>query len=109
LQDLAEGVHVADEVFDYILGLSAHTRSHPRVYLGASPRAGLALLRAAKAHALLRGRDFVLPDDVKALATLVLGHRIIVTPEAELDGTGGEAVIAEALERVPYKTPHAIP
>jgi MoxR-like ATPase len=103
LQDLAEGVHVAEEVFDYILGLCQHTRQHRRVYLGASPRAGLALLGASKAMALLRGRDFVLPDDVRGLATEVLPHRIVMTPEAELDGAHAEAVVAEAIERVPYK------
>jgi len=105
MQELADSVHVADEVFDYILGLASYTRQHRRVYLGASPRAGLALLRAAKAIALVRGRDFVLPDDVKALAPLVLPHRILMTPEAELDGAHADAVVAEAIERVPYKNP----
>ena len=101
---LADTVHVADEVFDYILGLTQYTRQHRRVYLGASPRAGLALLRAAKGLALVRGRDFVLPDDVKTLALLVLPHRIIMTPEAELDGAPAETVVSEALERVAYKS-----
>src|SRR4030095_8519147 len=91
LQELGDSVHVADEVFDYILGLAQYTRSHRRVYLGASPRAGLALLRAAKALALVRGRDFVLPDDVKGLAPLVLPHRVIMTPQAELDGAHAAA------------------
>ena len=105
LQGLADSVHVAEEVFDYILALCGHTRQHRRVYLGASPRAGLALLRAGKALALVRGRDFVLPDDVRTLAPLVLPHRIMMTPEAELDGAGGESVVAEALERVAFKSP----
>jgi MoxR-like ATPase len=105
MQELADSVHVADEVFDYILALASYTRQHRRVYLGASPRAGLALLRAAKAIALVRGRDFVLPDDVKALAPLVLPHRILMTPEAELDGAHADAVVGEAIERVPYKNP----
>ena len=105
MQELGDSVHVADEVFDYILALTQYTRQHRRVYLGASPRAGLALLRAAKALALVRGRDFVLPDDVKALAPLVLAHRILMTPEAELDGAHTDAVVSEALERVPYKNP----
>jgi MoxR-like ATPase len=105
MQQLADSVHVADEVFDYILGLTQYTRQHRRVYLGASPRAGLALLRAAKALALVRGRDFVLPDDVKTLALLVLPHRVIMTPEAELDGAPAETVVSEALERVAYKSP----
>jgi MoxR-like ATPase len=103
MQELAGEVHVAEDIFDYILALVAHTRAHRRVYLGASPRAALALLRAAKALALIRGRDYVLPDDVKALAQLVLAHRIIMTPEAELEGVHGHSVVAEALERVAYK------
>jgi MoxR-like ATPase len=103
LQGLAETIHVADEIFDYILGLVRHTRDHRRVYLGASPRAALALLRAAKAHALIRGRDFVLPDDIAALASVVLSHRIMMTPEAELDGVHAGSVVAEAIERVAYR------
>jgi MoxR-like ATPase len=95
-------------VFDYILGLTQYTRQHRRVYLGASPRAGLALLRASKALALVRGRDFVLPDDVKMLTPMVLPHRIIMTPEAELDGAHADAVVAEALERVAYKNPRPL-
>ena len=108
MQDLAGDVHVAEEIFDYILALVAHTRSHRRVYLGASPRAALALLRASKALALIRGRDYVLPDDIKALASLVLSHRIIMTPEAELEGIGGHSVVAEALDRVAYKQPRQL-
>ena len=105
LQELAADVHVAEEVFDYILALVKHTRQHRRVYLGASPRAALALLEAAKAVALIRGRDFVLPDDVKNMAPLVLAHRIIMTPDAELEGVHAESVVGEALERVAYKNP----
>jgi MoxR-like ATPase len=104
MQQLATSVHVAEDIFDYILGLTAHTRSHRRVYLGASPRAALSLLRASKALALIRGRDFVLPDDVRALASLVVSHRIIMTPEAELEGMDGQAVVKDALERVAYKS-----
>jgi MoxR-like ATPase len=105
MQELAGGVHVAEEIFDYILALVHYTRQHRRVYLGASPRAALALLRAAKALALIRGRDFVLPDDVKALAPLVLSHRIVMTPEAELEGAASVSVVGEAIERVHYKNP----
>src|SRR5580704_5942745 len=86
MQALAQEVHVAEELLDYVLGLVAYTRSHSRVYLGASPRAALALVHAAKGLALLRGRDYALPDDIRHLAPLVLGHRILLTPEAELEG-----------------------
>ena len=105
MQALAQNVFVAEELIDYVLGLVAFTRNHPRVYLGASPRAGLALVHAAKGLALLRGRDFALPDDVRHLAPLVLGHRILMTPEAELEGAAGTAVIGDALDKVGYKMP----
>jgi MoxR-like ATPase len=105
MQALAQEVYVAEELFDYVLALTQFTRSHARVYLGASPRAALALLHACKAMALIRGRDFVLPDDVRQLASLVLAHRIIMTPDAELEGASGTAVVTEGLSKVAYKTP----
>jgi len=105
MQALAQEVFVAEELFDYVLALTHFTRSHARVYLGASPRAALALLHGCKALALIRGRDFVLPDDVRQLASLVLSHRILMTPDAELEGASGSAVVTEALAKVAYKTP----
>ncbi len=105
MQALAQEVFVAEELVDYVLGLVAFTRSHSRVYLGASPRAGLALVHASKGLALLRGRDFVLPDDVRHLAAMVLGHRILMTPDAELEGAQGSVVVSEALDKVGYKMP----
>jgi len=105
MQALAQEVYVAEELLDYVLGLVAFTRAHARVYIGASPRAGLALVHAAKGLALLRGRDYVLPDDVRHLAPLVLGHRIMMTPDAELEGAQGTVVVAEALDKVGYKMP----
>ncbi len=105
MQSLAQEVYVAEELIDYILGLVGFTRSHAKVYLGASPRAGLALSHASKGLALLKGRDYVLPDDIRQLAPLVLGHRILMTPEAELEGGAGSAIVAEALEKVGYKMP----
>jgi MoxR-like ATPase len=107
MQELAEKVYVAEELFDYILGLVQHTRQHRRVYLGASPRAALALLRAGKGMALIRGRDYVLPDDIRNLAPMVLSHRIVMTPDAELEGVHAGSVVGEAIERVAYKTPRA--
>jgi MoxR-like ATPase len=105
MQALAQEVFVAEELLDYVLGLVAFTRSHAKVYLGASPRAGLALVHASKGLALLRGRDYALPDDVRHLAPLVLGHRILMSPEAELEGATGTAVISEAIDKVGYKMP----
>ncbi len=103
-QDVEE-VHVSPEIRAYIVALTRFTREHPRVRLGASPRASLGLMRAAKAHALLDGRRFVLPDDVRRLAPAVLAHRIVLTPEGELDGVTGADAVAEAQERVAYKGP----
>ncbi len=105
MQALTQEVFVAEELLDYVLGLVAFTRSHAKVYLGASPRAGLALVHASKGLALLRGRDYALPDDVRHLAPLVLGHRILMSPEAELEGATGTAVITEAIDKVGYKMP----
>jgi MoxR-like ATPase len=108
MQQLADDVHVAEEVLDYVLGMTQHSRQHRQVYLGASPRAALSLLRASKALALIRARDFVLPDDVKFLAPMVLSHRIVMTPEAELEGIDSGSVIREALERVAYRHPRGV-
>jgi MoxR-like ATPase len=80
-QDAAARVHAAEPLRDYIVRLLWRTREDPRVDLGASPRAGLMLLRAAKAHAMMSGRDHALPDDVQALAVPVLAHRLVLAPE----------------------------
>ena len=100
--EAAERVHVAPTLMDWIVRLVQATRTHPAVRLGASPRASLALLRCAKARAFIHGRDMVLPDDVKELVRHVLNHRILLTPEAELDQTRVEDVIAECLAATPY-------
>jgi len=100
-QDAARRVHASDALRAYIVALLGRTRADQRVELGASPRAGLMLLRAAKARALLRGRDHALPDDVQALAPAVLAHRIVLAPDA-LDATC-EAVVADALAATPAR------
>ena len=79
-QDVSSGVHASDALRDYVVQLLWRTREDPRVDLGASPRAGLMLLRAAKAHAMMAGRDHALPDDVQALARPVLAHRLVLSP-----------------------------
>jgi MoxR-like ATPase len=101
----AAALHVSGEVKDYIVSLVSATRNHPRVRLGASPRAALGLMRAAKAMAFWTGRDFVLPDDVRALAGAVLGHRLIVTPEAELDGFTGRDAVDDTVRGVAFRGP----
>ena len=100
-----DDVHVSPEIRAYVVALTRFTREQPRVRLGASPRASLGLMRAAKARALLDGRRFVLPDDVRSLAPAVLAHRIVMTPEGELDGVTGADAVAAATERVTYKGP----
>src|ERR687884_1002268 len=92
-------VHASKALRDYIVMLLRRTRQDPRVELGASPRAGLMLLRAAKARALIQGRDHALPDDVQALADTVLSHRIMLVPEAA--GVERSAIIADAVAAVP--------
>jgi MoxR-like ATPase len=94
-QDAARRVHAADALRDYIVRLLWRTREDPRVELGASPRAGLMLLQAAKARALLHGRDHALPDDVQALAGAVLAHRLMLSARAMREQA--ETVVAEAL------------
>ena len=98
---LVRAVHVAEEVRAYIYAIAAATRSHPRLALGASPRAAVSLLLASQAAAAIDGRTFVTPDDVKDVAPLVLPHRLIVAPEAEIEGATGAAVIAEVLNATP--------
>jgi MoxR-like ATPase len=103
LQAIASRVHVEDDLHEYVVALSAFTRSHARVVLGASPRASLSLLRAAKANAVLSGRPFVTPDDVRSMAGQVLAHRLVLIPELEGDAQARGAVVAEALEKVSYR------
>jgi MoxR-like ATPase len=96
-------VHVAPAVKDYVVRVVSATRSHPDVYLGASPRGSLALVRATQAYAAIQGRDFVVPDDVKLLAPPTLGHRLILQPAARLRDLTTATVIAEVLQSVPVE------
>ena len=100
-------LHVAVDpsLRQYVVELLAATRSSRDIYLGASPRAGIALLRAAKAQAVLRGRDFIVPQDLKDLAVRVLSHRIILSPDADTRHRAEEAVIARLLDAVPIPGP----
>src|SRR5215216_1216970 len=99
LADAAGRVRASEALREYVVELLGRTRTDPRVELGASPRAGLMLLRAAKARALLEGRDHTLPDDVQHLAEAVLAHRLVLTPEA-LD-LSGSRVVADAVAATP--------
>ena len=100
LQRAVKEIYVDPLIKQYIVELAAATREHESVYLGASPRGSLALFRTAQAKALLEGRDFVTPDDVKDLALVTLGHRIILSPGAKVKGTTVADVVAACLNRV---------
>jgi MoxR-like ATPase len=97
--ETAHRVHASRALRDYIVALLRRTRDDDRVELGASPRAGLMLLRAAKARALVHGRDHALPDDVQALAEAVLSHRIMLAPEAA--GVPRSEIVKDAIAAVP--------
>jgi MoxR-like ATPase len=101
LQQAVRGVHVDPQIQRYIVQIVNLTRDHPDVYLGASPRGSLALMRASQARAMLAGRDYVIPDDVKALANAALAHRLIMSPEARMRNASAPAVIASVLQEVP--------
>ena len=102
--DEATRVFVEDSIHRYVVDLVRQTREDVRLYLGASPRAGIALLRVAKARALADGREYVLPDDVQAVAVAVLAHRLILGPEARAGGTPPQQLVREAVERAPVPT-----
>jgi MoxR-like ATPase len=101
VQEQVRAVHVAGAVQRYILDVIAATRAHRRLTLGASPRAGVSVLIAAQAAAAIDGRDYATPDDVKLVAVLVLTHRLIVQPQAEIDGLRATDVLDEILNAVP--------
>jgi MoxR-like ATPase len=94
-------VRVEPKLFDYIVSVVRATRNSPAVSLGASPRAAVAIMLAAKTIAAIEGRDFLIPDDVKAIATPILRHRILLKPEADLEGITPDQVITELLASVP--------
>ncbi|MCU1692007.1 MAG: ATPase [Frankiales bacterium] len=101
LIEVVRGVHVSDEVKRYVIALVGATRSTPELRLGASPRSSLQIVRAARAAAALEGRDYVVPDDVQALALPVLAHRLLTTAEAQVSRRTAEDVVADLLARVP--------
>ncbi len=100
MQAAIQTVHVSDAATDYLLDIVTATRAHRDLYLGASPRGSLGLYRAAQTLAVISGQEFVLPDHIKRLAPLVLGHRVIVRPESRISGVNAGDVIAEILEAV---------
>jgi MoxR-like ATPase len=101
LQATVEQVHTSEPVEQYIVRLTTATRQHAHVQVGASPRGSLALYQLARAYAMVQGRDFVLPDDVKTMATTALAHRILLKPELWVRGIRAEDLIRDILERTP--------
>lgn len=105
LQQAVREVYIEDSVKGYIVDIARATREHSRVYLGVSPRASVALMKASQAYAFMQGRDFVKPDDVKYLAPFVFGHRLILAPEARYEGVTPEQIISQVIQQtfVPVK------
>jgi MoxR-like ATPase len=103
LQSVAARVHVEEDLFEYAVTLAEYTRTHPKVLLGASPRASLGLLRAAKGHAVLSGRSYLTPDDIRAAAPYVLAHRLVVSSELEEETVLRAGIVGAALRDVRYR------
>ena len=101
LQAAVERVAVDESVGRYCVALAAATRAHPEALTGASPRGSLGLVLAARAWALVRGRDYVVPEDVKSVARAVLGHRVTVRPELWMTAASGPGVVDSVLSTVP--------
>ncbi|MHA1606846.1 MAG: AAA family ATPase [Candidatus Freyarchaeota archaeon] len=101
MQGIVKNVYIAPEIMDYIRELVIRTRRHPQILLGGSPRASIVLMEGAMARAALNGRDYVIPDDVKAIAKQTFVHRLILRPEAELEGITAERLVERLLEEVP--------
>lgn len=100
IQETVENVRVDDSIIKYIAEITHETRIHGKIYLGASPRASLSMMKSAKAMAAMRGRDFVIPDDIQFVAYHVMNHRIILTPEAEMEGLDPQLVLQEIVKKV---------
>ena len=103
LQQTTARIHVEDDLHEYAVALTTHTRTHGKVALGASPRATLGLVQAAKAHALLAGRTYMVPEDIRAVAPSVLAHRLVLVADVEADARAREQIIEETLQKVGYR------
>lgn len=99
-QKLVTQIHVEDKVVRYIAQIMQETRSNPSLFLGASPRASVAVLNASKAYAAIRGRDFVTPEDIKIVCLPALRHRVVLTPEREMEGVGVDQVIKQIVDKI---------
>lgn len=100
-QALVERIHIKDELLDYIAKIIVDTRNNGDIFLGASPRASLAIMKTSKTMAALAGREFVTPDDIRDVAYPVMNHRIMLNPEREMEGFSPEDVIRQVIEKIP--------
>lgn len=100
VQNIIEEIVIEENLIKYIASITHKTRNHGKIFLGGSPRASLSLLKASKAIAAIRGRDFVTPEDIQFIASHVLNHRIILTPEAEMEGMTAEEIIKEIINTI---------
>jgi MoxR-like ATPase len=100
-QETIKDIYIDDSVKEYIVAVVGETRKHPDVYLGASPRGSLALYKTGQARVAILGRDYVIPDDIKALAQVTLAHRLIISPSARIKNVDPKAVVEEIISSVP--------
>jgi MoxR-like ATPase len=100
VQGIVEKIIIEERLIQYIAQIINKTRNHGKIYLGGSPRASLSIMKAAKAFAAIRGRDFVTPDDIQFVAIHVLNHRMLLTPEAEMEGSPVEDIIREIVQSI---------
>lgn len=99
--EVTKTIFVNESIKDYLVSIVEQTRKNDKLYLGSSPRGSLGLLKTSKALALIRGRDYVIPHDIKEMVTLVLAHRIILTPEARMHGENAFDILNEILKKIP--------
>jgi MoxR-like ATPase len=99
-RQLTQAVHLEKNLIRYIAQIVFETRNNPMLFLGASPRASVAVLNSSKAYAALRGRDFVTPEDIKLMALPVLRHRIVLNPDKEMEGTSTDEVVTQIIDKI---------
>jgi MoxR-like ATPase len=100
MKKFTQQVHVEDNLLRYIAQIVQETRNNPMLFLGASPRASVAILNGSKAYALINGRDFISPEDIKQIALPVLRHRIILSPEKEMEGISPDVVVQQIIDKI---------
>jgi MoxR-like ATPase len=99
-------VRVEESLREYVVRIARETREHPEIELGASPRATMALYQASQAWAAIQGRNYVIPDDIKAVAPAALTHRLLIAPQAQLRGRSPGELVAELVDSVPVPVEH---